>query len=390
MKKYYLILLYVSFINLYGCNKIEQSHKVKEKMYVDTIKNPNMKIDEQAIKNYYKKSLSGGSQGEEEEDYFVTEKDVDLMIPVLLEGLKNNGFKFLDKEAYRNKLKDIFNISYDTKCPGIFRHSNFFTYVVQDCKQMGMNLTDCNENAGLMEFLYDDNVFFVNNYSTLTSLPKVELFTELKNDKVVINVPTNIIYRNLFLFNDDKSKLLWLLKNDTRFMKNLVKEFGYDKNSKINEYIINHLNEKPLDSIEELYKYIASKDCDNKLEIRTLFLNSYTNLYNNSKNINEVMTLKYLSSSLISDTLKGNHNNLEKMKILAYLANTYDPLFKQYHNDGQNWGEMTVLADYRDYLDKEEWEKVKQEYQKNNYYNLPSLKAMVEYADMFDIVGAPD
>ena len=51
---------------------------------------------------------------------------------------------------------------------------------------------------------------------------------------------------------------------------------------------------------------------------------------------------------------------------------------------------MTVLADYRDYLDKEEWEKVKQEYQKNNYYNLPSLKAMVEYADMFDIVGAPD
>ena len=74
-------------------------------------------------------------------------------------------------------------------------------------------------------------------------------------------------------------------------MKNLVKEFGYDKNSKINEYIINHLNEKPLDSIEELYKYIASKDCDNKLEIRTLFLNSYTNLYNNSKNINEVMTI---------------------------------------------------------------------------------------------------
>jgi len=160
MRKYYLILLYISFINLYGCNKIEQSHQVKDKMYIDTIKSPSMKIDEQAIKNYYKKSISGISQGtEEEEDYYVTEKDVDLMIPVLLEGLKNNGFKFLDREAYRDKLKEIFNISYDTKCSAIFRHSIFFTYVVQDCKQMGMNLTDCNENAKLMEFLYDDNVF---------------------------------------------------------------------------------------------------------------------------------------------------------------------------------------------------------------------------------------
>lgn len=174
-------------------------------------------------------------------------------------------------------------------------------------------------------------------------------------------------------------------------MKNLVKEFGYDKNSKINEYVINHLNEKPLDNIQEFYKYVALKDCDNKLEIRTLFLNSYTGLYNNSKNVKDILILKYLSSNLISDNLKGgNHSNTEKMKILAYLANVYDPLFKQYHHDGQNWGEMTILADYRDYLDKEEWEKVKQEYQKNNYYNLPNLKAMIEYADMFDSVGAPD
>ena len=72
------------------------------------------------------------------------------------------------------------------------------------------------------------------------------------------------------------------------------------------------------------------------------------------------------------------------------MANVYDPLFKQYHHDGQNWGEMTILADYQDYLDKEEWEKVKQEYQKNNYFNLTNLKSMIEYADEFDSVGAPD
>lgn len=102
------------------------------------------------------------------------------------------------------------------------------------------------------------------------------------------------------------------------------------------------------------------------------------------------MILKYLSSNIISDTLKGNHNNIEKIKKLAYLANTFDPLFKQYHNDGQDWGEMTVLSDYRDYLDKDEWEKVKQEFQKNSYYKLPHLKAMVEYADLFDSAGTPN
>ena len=44
---------------------------------------------------------------------------------------------------------------------------------------------------------------------------------------------------------------------------------------------------------------------------------------------------------------------------------------------------ITILYDYKDHIGEGEWEKVKEEYKKNNYYNLPYLLLMIENADEY-------
>ena len=58
-------------------------------------------------------------------------------------------------------------------------------------------------------------------------------------------------------------------------------------------------------------------------------------------------------------------------------------MFKQYYNGEEEYDVTTILYDYKDHIGEGEWEKVKEEYKKNNYYNLPYLLPMIENADQY-------
>ncbi|WP_133147501.1 hypothetical protein [Chryseobacterium aquaticum] len=363
-----------------------------------------------------KSQLIAGVSGEKNETDYTTYqfivKDIEATETIILEELKNNGYKIPSSEKFNNKIDEIFKRIIDPKSESKYLQINFEDKCSKNFSLFkNLNSIDVNPYS---TYVFKKGLFIsdfysipeILDYTKISDLTKIENEAEVNNRSAEIkifywkdisdlkqsrkkNIQT-IIARNMYLFNDSKAYITWLVQNDQTFIKNIIKVFGYDKEPKFNESVINNLNTKSVNNLEELYNYIVSKTCNGKLEIRDLFLKSYSDIYNNSKNVQDVLILKYLSSEIISNILKNNYNDAEKNKILAHIANIYDPLFKKYHHDGQNWGEMTILADYRDYLDREEWEKVKQEYQKNNYYNLPNLKAMIEYADMFDSVGAPN
>jgi hypothetical protein len=83
----------------------------------------------------------------------------------------------------------------------------------------------------------------------------------------------------------------------------------------------------------------------------------------------------------------------ELYKIVAYSANTCDFLFKKYHLLKKfNWGKGNILGSYSLFLDEDlkSWNDLVENFKKNNYYNLPHLKSMVDYAIMFDDGGSPD
>ena len=141
--------------------------------------------------------------------------------------------------------------------------------------------------------------------------------------------------------------------------------------------------------IDKNIPFFFNKDCDNKLKIHTGFINSFNNVLNISKKPNNVIILKNIASRVMSNNEYEKFSKEDKVKIICHLANVFDPLFKTHHNESQDWGTLTILADAKDYYDTE-WNEITSIIIKNNYYNLPNLKMALDYAEQFDSVGAPD
>ncbi|WP_139785299.1 hypothetical protein [Chryseobacterium phocaeense] len=363
-----------------------------------------------------KSQLSAGVSGEKNETDYPTYqfkiKDIEATESIILQELKDNGFKKPSVEEFNSKIKEVFHriidpksetkylqINFEDKCSknfNLFKNSNsidanpYSTYVFKN----GLFISDFYSIPEIFDYTKNsdftkyENGAVASNKSGDVKIYYWKDLSDLKNIRKQ-NIKT-IAARNMYFFNNNTSSITWLVQHDQLFIRNLVKYFGYDKEAKFNEYVINYLNSNLLDNSKDLYNYIASKDCNGKTEIRSSFLNSYETVFNTSKNVKDLLILKYLSSKIINNEIQTEFNDQDKMKILAFMANTYDPLFKQFHNKSNDWGDMTILADYRDFIGEEEWNKVKSEYQSNNYYGLPKLKSVIEYADLFDSVGAPD
>lgn len=363
-----------------------------------------------------KSQLSAGASGEKNETdyptYQFTLKDIEATESIILQELKDNGFKKPSAEEFNTKIKEVFHriidpksetkylqINFEDKCSKnfkLFKNSNsidvnpYSTYVFKN----GLFISDFYSIPEILDYTKNSDLTKyeseaeATNRSTDVKIYYWKNLSDLKNIRKQ-NLKT-IVARNMYFFNNSTSSITWLVQHDQLFIRNLIKYFGYDEEAKFNEYVINYLNSNPLDNAKDLCNYIASKNCEGKLEIRSTFINSYETLFNTSKNVKDLIILKYLSSKIINNEIQNTFNDQDKMKILAFMANTYDPLFKQYHNQNNDWGQMTILADYRDFVGDEEWIKAKNEYKSNNYYGLPNLKSMMEYADMFDRVGAPD
>lgn len=402
------ILLIGIVLMMNKCNSQKPINNMSNTHYV--------KQDSDSYIPVLKSQLSSGVSGEKNETdyptYKFTLKDLEATESIISKELEDNGYKKPAKEDFINKINMIFKRVIDPKSESKYLHINFEDKCSKDLKlyknsnsidinpystyifKNGRFISDLYSIPEIMDYTKNPELFRFekdaekNNYIKDVKIYYWKDMTDLKEIRKQ-NIKT-IVARNMYLFNNNKSYVTWLVQNDQIFIKNLIKFFGYDKEPKFNEYVINNLNSNSLNNARELLNYIASKDCEGKLQLRNSFLNSYESIYNNSKNVNDILILKYVSSKIINGEAKNSFSNKENMMILASLANIYDPLFKKYHHNGQNWGEVTILADYRDFIGQEGWNKVKNEYKINNYYNLPNLKSMIEYADLFDSVGAPD
>ena len=193
-----------------------------------------------------------------------------------------------------------------------------------------------------------------------------------------------IIALNRYLFNDDKEQMNYLA-NEKYFMYHLWSLFRFE--STIEEANKNSIEffytDYPEDQEYKIGEKFFSKNKKGKLFIESRMLNTIVKLFEEKKHFKYIYPLKTYASYLINDKYKRQFTRNEKNKIIAYLANTYDPLFEQYYNGEEEYDETTILYDYKDHIGEREWEKVKEEYKKNNYYNLPYLLPMIENADNY-------
>ncbi|WP_146105650.1 hypothetical protein [Apibacter adventoris] len=159
-------------------------------------------------------------------------------------------------------------------------------------------------------------------------------------------------------------------------MESLVTTFGYTKDKKL----LNWVMEKNYNQAEDFIKnYVFVRNCQNKLEIREDIL-KYIEVKTNDKDYQYAKQLLNLSNR--NDW--KNFSDEEYYMILAYMANTFDPLSEKYSEVGmETHAKWTILGKENHERKPEQWNQLIKEFRKNNYYGLPNLKHALKQAESY-------
>ncbi|HEY9257724.1 hypothetical protein, partial [Chitinophaga sp.] len=233
------------------------------------------------------------------------------------------------------------------------------------------------------EFDYtNDNIFISKEYKFITYVPLLGdfvNFTDSNHYTIEINPP--LIARNKYLFNNSQPDLAYLLHEDTFFLKTLVKSFGYTKEPKINDLVMNDYLNMEDNQIATVGEIIFVKNAKGVLEIKEELLKWISD----HTQVNDNRMAEALSTYV--DALYENVNNEkythnpftyfslnEKRKISAYAAITYDPLYNKFTQKNARIWPATGILEYLLVHDTGLADYLKQQH----YFSLPALKNAVE------------
>ncbi|WP_145953285.1 hypothetical protein [Chryseobacterium indologenes] len=349
------------------------------------------------IKNAFlpvlKSQLSAGVSGEKSETdyptYQFTLKDLEATESIISKELEDNGYKKPDKEDFANMVNKVFNriidprseskylhINFEDKCSkdfNLFKNSNsidvnpYSTYVFKN----GLFISDLYNIPEILDYTKDSELLQYekdaenNNHAAEVKIYYWKDIADLKNIRKQ-NIKT-IVARNMYLFNDNKSYVDWLISNDISFIKLMVKTFGYTKEPKfndltMNDYLSNFQNSSDIGDI------IFVKNCKGELEIRVDLL-KYIKEHTKSDENRLLNALENFGYALKDNT---KFTSEEKYKILAYIGNTVDPFYLNFA--GVNSGNAIWNAESLLYNSVVKDKKIILVFHKNKYYGLSDLK----------------
>ncbi|PJJ67635.1 hypothetical protein [Chryseobacterium geocarposphaerae] len=340
-----------------------------------------------------KSQLIAGASGEKNETdyptYKFTLKDLEATESIISKELKDNGYKKPSTEEFIIRINTVFkriidpksesrylHINFEDKCSKgfkLFKNSNsidvnpYSTYVFKN----GRFISDLYSIPEIMDYTKNPELFrFEKDAENNNHIKDVKIYywkdiADLKNIRKQ-NIKT-IVARNMYLFNDNKTYVTWLITQDPTFVKTLVKQFGYTEEPKFNDLIMNdYLNNYQTSS--DIGDVIFTKNCNGKLEIRTELL-KYIKEHTKSDENRLLTALENFGYAL-----KDNNSFTpdEKYKILAYIGNTVDPFYLNFA--GVNSGNAVWNAESVLYNSIVKDRNIISVFQKNNYYDLPDLK----------------
>jgi len=348
---------------------------------------------ESSFMSIFKSQLAAGVSGEKNETdyptYKFTLKDLEAIESIISKELKDNGYKKPNTGEFINRINMVFkriidlksesrylHINFEDKCSKgfkLFKNSNsidvnpYSTYVFKN----GRFISDLYSIPEIMDYTKNPELFqFEKDAENNNHIKDVKIYywKDLPDLKEIRkrNIKT-IVARNMYLFNDNRTYVTWLVTQDPTFVKTLVKQFGYTKEPKFNDLTMNdYLNNYQTSS--DIGDAIFTKNCNGKLEIRTELL-KYIKEHTKSDENRLLTALENFGYAL-----KDNNSFTpdEKYKILAYIGNTVDPFYLNFagvNSENAVWNAESVL--YNSIVKDRNIISV---FQKNNYYGLPDLK----------------
>lgn len=185
------------------------------------------------------------------------------------------------------------------------------------------------------------------------------------------NIET-LVARNKYLFNDDKDSFDWLIKNDTFFMEQLVKRFGYTQDFELLEWVIKKTHYDK-NSPEDYGSLFWVKNCDGSIKLHSNTFKVLQKLYN-VKTAYQILEdikgyINYLGDE--EQNKKEDLTEEQRIKILAnivYFGEQY-----KYTDDSP----YQMMGRLRYFLSDSQVDILI----KNKYFNLPKFKEWWDKAD---------
>ena len=330
--------------------------------------------------------------------------------PLIEKTLLNSGYKFPEYAEFRERVKYLFGIDLDksketivTLYPLRFANLRGVAYTDEEIKG-NVSKTMTFDQYKYTFAYYEWNLFIDKERKIITPMVFLEDLIKINSiDKKEYAIKQNlkVITLNKYLMYGDKAGLIYLLSREKEMAHDLLLNFNFDKEDKINKSV--------LDSLYNEYKsegyrfgqevrsliFVDNFKTDDKLYIREGILKTIEHITNENEGtyaINLIdSTLNLLRELDKSDLTKAQKGY--SYKKIGYIANTCDPLFRKYHlSKTVRWGRGNILGAYHASLvdDLEPWYDLKNTFIENNYYNLPNLKEMVDYAEQFSDKETPE
>lgn len=396
MKSNVFIFIVLSFLSV-SCQEkkqmVETDKETVENLYKDDKLNYLNHIDMPIIEEQLSKQLKSGYLLKEEgldgaSEYNYTKKDYDAINLISQEILKKNNYKFTD---ISDKALSIFNIKSngDHKTILVEGYCNPEPLYQLDFEGILSNNNPIQldfKNNFLLESLFiPELIDYQNQYPEIAKIES-SIKTDFESYKIILWKDARdlvqrrklneqiLVNRNLYLFNDDKSRLPWLLKKDQYFMKSLLLTFGWEGDDKLINWVI---KETPLkynskeNNAEEFGKMLYNKDCSGKLKInrKVLELMAANDAQIHRKNLMDYIHL-YLANPDHKSDIK-----LTFPQIAEITAHALNFIINNTQDEQEIYQYQGLFAETNDHDGK-----YSQEFTKNNYYGITGLKEKWEQA----------
>lgn len=299
------------------------------------------------------------------------------IFPLFSYWLEKKNYHPVSESIFSAKIKEIFDINLSDTNEKIIHHDEFIEYWT--------------------DYAYETEGDIITEGSFLLSPTYRLFFRPTFNGYLVDEIGTSKQYKtcfeeneyhyNNFIFNDSKASLTWLVHNDIKFLEILVREFGYDKNSMINNAILNkvykeYYSTQPYDT-KNLYNLFVRRQSNGELDIRTGLLKSIIdNTTSDKKDIYEMAQNDILTLVLESVEPHTKLTIAEKAKLLAYFACIEVELYDRYPKLSSSSYRTLVYGIVRN--SEEDYPKI---WEENNYYNITDFRSIL---DKLELDGDPN
>lgn len=337
--------------------------------------------------------------------------DIDATVQICKKNLSSNGYLFINKEKFSSIVKELFDRTIDYNSDKSYLYVNYFNKCDRKIHYFPNNETEYygtyivkNENfitdfyfiPELINYTkdYPKSIDIENNIHTKSINDNNEeittvLWKEIENSKDIANSLNDkrkrnietLVARNMYLFNDSKAYFRWLVLNDQYFMRSLVTTFGYYEDKELVKWVIENTESYDDDQYKKsdfkgLSEILWNKKCDNSYVINTNALQIIKEI-STPKNYSRIFDVYTILQDLVHSNEEFSFDEIpfkNKAKIVAHLLE-FGEQFK--YDEAYGYNQM-FLGKFIYYLDTKK--KYINEFELNNYYNLPNLKKWYQLA----------